>query len=455
MSSDLFKDKRVAVLGWGINGLDAAKYFLEEGAIVTIYDKKEQGDLDFSGFDLNKVILNLGINYLKKGLNDFDFIFRAPGVYRYLPEIVGAEKNGINVTSVVKLFFDFCPAKIIGITGTKGKGTTSTLIYEILKKDGKDVYLAGNIGTPMLDMLPKLKPESWVVLELSSFQLIDMTKSPNIAVVLNITEDHMDWHKNREGYVEAKTRIVLHQKPNDFAVLAYDYKESRGFSKLTQGKVFYLSNSQKVNGAYVNNGRILLEIRNKKIEIGRVENLLLRGRHNWENVCAAVCASYLAGASINSIKQTVFSFKGLEHRLELVGEVGGVKFYNDSFSTNTQTTIAAIKSFSEPITLILGGSDKGLNYDEMAKEITKSTVLNSIIIGDISKKIKKSLQKSGYKQNITELGYPKTKKIIEEAVKVTPKGGIVLLSPAAASFDMFKDYKDRGNQFKEAVKSLR
>ena len=391
---------------------------------------------------------------MSRGFKEFDIIFRSQGVKRNLLQILEAEEVGVEISSEIKLFFDLSPSKIIGVTGTKGKGTTSTLISNILESTGYDVYLAGNIGLPRLDLLPRLKSTSWVVLELSSTQLTDLHKSPHIAVVLNITTDHLDWHKDREEYLEAKTQIIRHQKSNDIAVLAYDYEDVRGFLKLTRGKVFYFSNAQKVNGSYVKDGRILLEVRNKKIEIGRAEKLLLKGRHNWENVCAAVCASYLVGASIDSIKETVFSFKGLEHRLELVGEVGGVKFYNDSFSTNPQTTIAAIKSFSEPITLILGGSDKGLNYDEMAREITKSTVLNSIIIGDISKKIKRSLQKSGYKQNITELGYPKTKKIIEEAVKVTPKGGIVLLSPAAASFDMFKDYKDRGNQFKEAVKVL-
>ena len=449
-----FKDKKVAVIGLGIEGSSVVRFLQDKDAQITIFDRKKESELDFKGIDKSKIKTVCGEKYLSRGFKEFDIIFRSQGVKRNLLQILEAEEVGVEISSEIKLFFDLSPSKIIGVTGTKGKGTTSTLISNILESAGYDVYLAGNIGIPRLDLLPRLKSTNWVVLELSSTQLIDLHKSPHIAVVLNITTDHLDWHRDRDEYVNSKTQIVKYQKDNDFAVLAYDYKDSRKFSKLTRGEVFYFSNSKKVNGAYVNNGRILLEIRNKKIEIGRVENLLLRGRHNWENVCAAVCASYLAGASINSIKQTVFSFKGLEHRLELVGEVGGVKFYNDSFSTNPQTTIAAIKSFSEPITLILGGSDKGLNYDEMAREITKSTVLNSIIIGDISKKIKRSLQKSGYKQNITELGYPKTKKIIEEAVKVTPKGGIVLLSPAAASFDMFKDYKDRGNQFKEAVKVL-
>ncbi|OGM20893.1 UDP-N-acetylmuramoylalanine--D-glutamate ligase [Candidatus Woesebacteria bacterium RIFCSPHIGHO2_01_FULL_38_9] len=451
-----FKNKKVAILGWGINGLDASRYLIKHGGQITIFDQKEKKDLNFSGFEIRKVKLVVGKDCLKKGLNNFDFIFRAPGVYRYRPEFSKAEEDGAVITSVVKLFFDLCPAKIIGVTGTKGKGTTSTLIYEILKNDGKDAYLGGNIGTSILDLLPKLKQESWVVLELSSFQLIDMTKSPHIAVVLNITEDHMDWHKNRMEYVEAKTNIVRYQRKKDFSVLAYDHKDSRNFSELTKGSVFYFSNSQKVLGAYVYNGIIYLDVGKKISEVGRVENLLLRGEHNWENVCASIIASRLAGVSIGSIKQSVFSFKGLEHRLELVGKVNGVTFYNDSFSTNPQTTIAAIKSFEEPTTLILGGSNKGLNYDEMGKEIAKRTnIKNTILIGDIAEVIEKSIVKGKYKGQILRFEKKDMKTIVKKCLEITPTGGVILLSPATASFDIFANYKERGRKFKEAVMKLK
>ncbi|OGM05412.1 UDP-N-acetylmuramoylalanine--D-glutamate ligase [Candidatus Woesebacteria bacterium RIFCSPHIGHO2_01_FULL_39_32] len=451
-----FKNKRVAVLGWGINGLDAFQYLLKQGANIAIFDGKGEKELDFSGFDVKEARLVLGKKYLKDGLNSFDYIFRAPGVYRYLPEIVEAENKGVTVTSVVKLFFDLCPGKIIGVTGTKGKGTTSTLIYEIVKKDGKDVYLAGNIGTPMLNLLPKLKAESWVILELSSFQLIDMTKSPHIAIVLNITKDHMDWHKNREEYVEAKTQIVRHQSDKDFSILAYDYNDSRNFSKITKAEKYYFSNTQKVKGSYVKDGKIILHVRGQMLDVGNTKDLLLRGKHNWENVCGACCSSFLAGAGIDSIKETIFSFKGLEHRLELVNKVKGVTFYNDSFSTNPQTTIAAIHSFEEPLTIILGGSDKGLNYDEMGREISKShNIKNVVLIGDISGMIEKAIEKANYKGKILKLGKSDIKKIVKRCLEITPKGGVALLSPATASFDMFKDYKDRGNQFKEAVRLLK
>jgi len=451
-----WKYKKVAVLGWGINGLDIAEYLLKQGVNITIFDDKEVDELDFSEFDTKKVKLVLGSSYIKYGLNSFDYIFRAPGVYRYLPEIVKAEKKGVVVTSVVKLFFDLCPGTIIGVTGTKGKGTTSTLIYQILKNAGKNVYLAGNIGIPMLTLLPKLTPKSWVVLELSSFQLIDMTKSPHIAVILNITEDHMDWHIDRDEYVKAKTQIVRYQNKNDIAAMNYDYSDSKNFSKLTKAKTYFFSRKGKVNGSYVEDGNIKLDVGSKIYDIGKTKKLLLRGKHNWENVCAAVCASYLAGAAIKSIKEVVFSFKGLEHRLELVGEIKGIKFYNDSFSTNPQTTIAAIKSFEEPLTLILGGSDKGLDYDGMGKEISKSkNVRNIILIGDISDVIENAIKKAGYTGKVLKLGKSDMQQIVKKCVNVTPKDGIALLSPATASFDMFANYKERGSKFKEAVVNLK
>src|SRR3989344_1503535 len=451
-----FKNKKVAILGWGINGSDAANYLLEQGAKITIFDEKERKEFDFSDFDIKQSKLILGRQYLREGLSNFDFIFRAPGVYRYLPEIIEAEKKGVVVTSVVKLFFDLCPARIIGVTGTKGKGTTSTLIYQILKKDGKDVYLAGNIGAPILELLPKLNSSSLVVLELSSFQLIDMTKSPHLAVVLNITEDHMDWHKDRDEYVKSKINIVKFQNEDDYAVLNYDYETSKDFSKYTKAEIKYLSTKRKVEGCYVKDMYFILEVGSRMYEVGETKNLLLRGKHNWENVCAAACASYLADASIDSIKQSVFSFKGLEHRLELVAEVKGIKFYNDSFSTNPQTTIAAIRSFEESLTLILGGSDKGLNYDEMGKEIAKrKNIRNIVLIGEISNFIKKSIDKAKYNGEILKLGKTDIEKVVETCFEITPKGGIILLSPATASFDMFGNYKERGKKFKEAVKRLK
>lgn len=399
-----YKNKKIAILGYGIEGQDAEKYFKRKGDEVTILDQK---------FDKN---------YLKN-LDGYDLIVRSPGV-RYFNE-------KLNLTSAIQIFFENCPGKIIGVTGTKGKGTTSTLIYEILKRDGKDVYLAGNIGKPYLELLGKLTNKSFVILEMSSFQLIDMTVSPNIAVVLNITSDHMDWHKSRKEYLNAKINIVSHQLSSDFAIVNEEYQSSKIFGKLTKAKVVFFS-KKKLAGNY------------KK-------DLLLRGEHNLENIAAAVSVAQILKIKDDTILEALKSFKGLEHRLELVRVVNGISFYNDSFATGPQPTIAAIKSFSEPETLILGGSDKGLDFKDLRTEIEKrKNVLNLILIGEIGEKIGGGI--SG--KNIISLGKTTMSEIVKKAYEVTPKGGVVILSPAAASFDMFENYKDRGYQFKKAVKEL-
>lgn len=445
---------RVAVLGLGVEGRDLINYLAKQGFYITVFDQKPIQQLDTRGLPQN---LNFvcGEDYLKSGLNSFDIIFRSPGIYRYIPALIAAEKKGVKISSSIKLFLEKCPAKIIGVTGTKGKGTTSTLIYEILKASGKDVYLAGNIGKPTLELLNHLSDKSWVVLELSSFQLIDVEVSPHIAVVLNITTDHMDWHKDREEYVDAKANIVNHQNIFDFAVINADYKDSKSFSKKTKGKKFYFSKTKKLTGSYVKNRKIFLSTFGKQVLIGDVDSLLLRGEHNWENITSAICASALAGANMASVKSVIYSFRGLEHRLEFVGDKFGVSFYNDSFATGPQPTIAAINSFSEPLTIVLGGYDKGLEYRELVKKlVTRKQETNIVLIGDISDKIDKEIEKTNFVWQKINLGKTSMKIIVKECVKLTPKGGVILFSPAAASFDMFVDYKDRGNQFIKTVKNL-
>jgi UDP-N-acetylmuramoylalanine--D-glutamate ligase len=411
--NNIYTNKKIAILGYGIEGMDAEKFFKSQGADVTILDQK---------FDEN---------YLSE-LSKFDVIVRSPGVYRFIPEIVEAEKNGAIVTSAVKIFFENCSGKIIGVTGTKGKGTTSTLIYEILKADGKEVYLAGNIGSPMLELLSVISDKSYVVLEMSSFQLIDLDKSPHIAVVLNITEDHLDWHKDRDEYVNAKKNIIFHQNSDDFAVINFDYETPKSFAEVAKGKLIKFSKDAP-------------EPQFKK-------NLLLRGEHNLENIAAAVAVAGVLKIDDKTILEVVKNFKGLEHRLELVKNVKGITFYNDSFATGPQPTIAAINSFSEPETLILGGSDKGLDYSELGDIINKKdNVKNIILIGAIRNEIKKYIQG----KDVHDLETSGMQEIVKKAFEVTPKGGVVILSPAAASFDMFKNYKDRGDRFKKAVEELK
>lgn len=448
------RNKKVAILGLGMEGKDALDFIRKQGASITVLDQKPIGELGLGGIKTSGIKFVCGEKYLDS-LNQFDVIVRSPGVYRYIPQLKNSEKAGTVITSSVKLFFERCPGKIIAVTGTKGKGTTSTLIYNILKKSSRDVYLAGNIGKPCLELLPKLKSDSWVVMELSSFQLIDLDKSPHIAVVLNITTDHMDWHKDREEYISAKKNIVLHQRVRDYSIINADYPDSKRFESSGKGRKYYFSRYKTVNGSFVAGGRIYLEIDGRKVVVGPTGKLLLRGEHNWENVTASCCAARLAGADYPTIREATFSFKGLEHRLELVAEKNGVTYYNDSFSTNPQPTMAAVDSFFEPIILILGGSDKGLDYGEMARHIVeKKNVKKIILIGQIADQIEQSLMRVKFKGEVRNLGMTTIQRVIVESRKRAAKGDVVLLSPAAASFGMFKDYKDRGDQFRTVCKRL-
>ena len=441
---------KIAILGFGLEGKDALDYFLAKGANVSIFDKKEEKELELGNID-TKVELFIGPKYDLKLLKNFDVVVRSPGVYRYLPGIKEAEEAGAEITSAINIFFEECHATIIGVTGTKGKGTTASLIYQILKEGKKDVYLAGNIGIPYLSLLAKTKKTSIVVLEVSSFQLIDMEVSPQVAVVLNITSDHLDWHKNLKEYVESKRNIVKFQKKSDDAVINADYEIPKSFAKSTKANVVFFSRLVPTNGAFAASGEIFLGGES----LGKTHWLSLRGEHNLENVTAAISAANVFRVDIETIKKAVFSFKGLEHRLELVNSVGGVAFYNDSFATGPQPTIAAVNSFTEPLTVILGGYDKKLDYEQLGEVISKKkNMVLVVLIGQVAEKIKKALTTANFKGKILELGKASMEKIVYEAFSNTPKGGVVLLSPAAASFDMFPNYKERGKKFKEAALAL-
>lgn len=463
-----YKNKQVAIVGLSTEGIDSVKFFVKEGAMVTCCDRrnKEQLGETYEMLDKQKVKFSLGPNYLDN-LEKYDLIVRTPGAALFLPQLEEALKRKQIITSQIKLFFEECPCPVIGVTGTKGKGTTVSLIGEILKNSGFVTHVGGNIGKPLLSSVRNIYKNHIVVLELSSFQLEDLDKSPHISVILNITQEHLNnmdpmatnYHKTRDDYVKAKENLIKHQKPADFCVINADFDTSKSFSKLTKAKTYWFSKQQQVQGVYVKSGEIILNLNHIKEKIASVDRLLLRGRHNWENISAAILAAYLAGAKIKAIKSTVVSFKGLEHRLELVGEINQVKFYNDSFSTIPETTIAAIKAFSENIILIAGGSDKGSNYTQLGQDLINSRIKTLILIGLMASKIEDAILQASRKlnqpvsfkivRNLTNM-----QSIIDTAFNEAKQGDIVLLSPACASFDMFKNYKDRGNQFKYYVKEL-
>lgn len=399
------KNKNVAILGLGEDTKDCLPWLEDQGAKITILDESKGDRFD--------------------KLDRFDLLVRSPGVYRYRKEL-----EGLNVTSKTKLFFDLFPReKIIGVTGTKGKGTTSTLIYEILKEAGKKVVLGGNIGAGIFDYIDKEKDIDFVILELSSFQLIDLEKSPHIAVVLMVTSEHLNWHKSVDEYVEAKANIVSHQTKNDFAIVNKDYPNSVKIGKAAKGGLIWVSGKD-------------IDLKTK-----------LRGEHNKENIAAAVAVAKIVGAPY---KNVVKNFKGLEYRLEEVAKKNNILFINDSFSTTPETAIAAIKSFTEPIILIVGGSSKNSDFSNLGKAIVNAKNIKKVIlIGGEAERIKKALIDSGLRRNDMLIENAKNMvEIVEMAYNNAVSGDVVLLSPACASFDMFKSYKDRGQQFKDAVNKL-
>lgn len=449
-----FKEKKIGILGFGVEGQSICD-FLPDSSQITVFDEKKESDFDP---EVVKKYRQKGVGFefgKFKNLSEFDIVFRSPGIKPSTEVLTYAKEQGIEVTSAIKTFFDLCSCEIVGVTGTKGKGTTSALIYEMLKKEGFDAYLGGNIGTPPLSFIDKLTKNSKVVLELSSFQLMDLEKSPHIAVILMTTVEHMDYHRDVYEYVEAKRNILRYQNEHDFAILNKDYPASRESDIHTVGQVYMISREQDVmQGCFVKNDGLVLQMRDREEEVLKLKELGLRGRHNWENAAAATVAAYLSGATMRSVASVLKSFKGLEHRIEHVATVRGVLYFDDSFSTTPETAIAAIESFDEPKILILGGSSKNSDFSELGMVISDTPSIKAIIgIGVEWEKIKEKIQVLGSNVEIVE-DCKNMEEVVRKAAEIGEVGDVVLLSPACASFGMFKNYKDRGKQFKEAVNSL-
>jgi len=462
MIDQALMNKKIAILGLGMEGVAIAEFLLQNKvADLTLLDREEEDKIisRTEGKDKEKISTllanpgikkNLGPKYLDN-LSSYEVIFRTPGISALVPELIAARKAGTEITSQIKLFFDLCPCPIIGVTGTKGKGTTSSLIFNILKKAGKDVHIAGNIGAPAISLIPELKPDSIVILELSSFQLMDLHKSPHVAVITNLLVDHLDYHRDIEEYQNAKFSILKNQSEKDFAVLNFESTFSEEKIAGLKSKVRYFS-MVSPKDALVGEYNVVLDPNGRMMEICNLSDLQVFGRHNLANIAAASLVVDALGIDSATTKKAAREFKGLPHRLEFVDTVLGVKFVNDSFATNPEPTMAAIRSFSEPIVLILGGSSKGANFDELAEEIKNNKVKKVILIGAEKDKIRQSLDKANYSDYVEASG--DINDVVVESKNQTEKGDVVIFSPACASFDMFKNYKDRGKKFRNAVLQL-
>ena len=443
-------NKRVLVVGLGKSGVASALFLKKHGAQVTVSDTK-------SGDELRNeipVLLDHGITVETGGHGDRtfrgqDLIVVSPGVPVDAAPLVQARALGEAVIGEIELAAQFLPGPILAITGSNGKTTTTTLTGEIMTAAGFSTLVGGNIGTPAISLAERAKPETVIVLEVSSFQLETIqTFRPKVAVVLNVTPDHLDRHRTFEIYVDAKARVFENQQASDFAVLNADDATCVALGTRTRAQVFWFSRQKEVDrGAWVCDGNILFRDSAGQREIMQVSEIPLKGAHNLENVLAAICASALMGCSPEKIRQAVQNFKAVEHRLEFVATIRGVDYYNDSKATNVDATIKALESFPANIHLILGGKDKGSDYTVL-NDLLRKRVKIVYTIGAAAAKIESQIKGA-------EVVHAETlENAIRKANAAAKPGDVVLLAPACASFDQFKSYEHRGKMFKDIVRGL-
>lgn len=435
-----FKEKlttsKIAIIGLGVSNLPLLEYLYNLSCDVTIFQDNKL-EIDISKY-------NYPIHYGLKELKGFDIIFRSPGCLPSREELQEEISRGAYVTTEVAEVVRLTPSKVIGITGSDGKTTTTTLINLVLKANGYNTYLGGNIGTPLFTQIENMKEDDIVVLELSSFQLMDMKTSPEIAVITNISPNHLDKHKDYEEYIKAKENIF---RNNDgILVLNYDNEVT---NKITSSReIRYFSRETKTNAFYIHENNIYFQ---GKLIID-TSQLQIKGLHNYENICACLSAIYDMIDLDTSVK-AITDFKGVEHRIEFVREINGVKWYNDSVSSSPTRTIAGLNSFKEKIVLIAGGYDKNLDYTPLAEPILKK-VSKLILFGNTKDKIYQAVINKKKEESLDIYICNTLEEVVSIAHQVSIPKEIVLFSPASASFDMFKNFADRGKQFKDLVNKL-
>lgn len=448
------KTKKIAIIGAGVSNVPLLAYLGNLGCQIILFDKKRLEELNEDVRDVikkNNIKLSLGENYLEK-LENFDVIFRSPSFLPNQECLRKEQKKGALITTEIEQVIKFAPGPIIGITGSKGKTTTTTIIDHILKKLGYSTYLGGNIGIPLFTKLDQMTSKDVVVLELSSFQLMEMSVSPHIAVITNISADHLDVHTDYSEYIEAKKAIFQYQDSSDILVLNLEDEIVKNFVKEAKGNVKFFGNTE-IEGSYYLEGQFIKYHHKRVIDTNK---LILKGKHNYLNVCAALNAisSYIQ-VSNNELEQIVATIPGVAHRLEFVREINGVKWYNDSASTTPDKSKAGIYAFSEKVVLIAGGYDKNISYEPLAKPILER-VSKLILFGSTKNKIYDVVMKQScvQKKNVQVYVMDTLEEVIEVAYQVSIPGEVVLFSPASASFDMFKNAYQRGDLFKKIVEKL-
>lgn len=456
---DSLKNKTVMFCGLGKSNMPFLKVLAKNGTKIIAYDGKSSDKIDSSIIKTLNSYKNIKSYIADETAWELipDVLVRTPGMNFYSEKIKNMRAKNVTVTSEMEIFFDYCPCTIIGITGSDGKTTVTNIISEILKRDGKTVHVGGNIGRPLLPEIEKIHKNDIAVVELSSFQLMSMRSSPEYSVITNISPNHLDIHSGMDEYINSKKQIFLHQNAFSNTVLNYDNAETRKFANEVRGKITFFSLDKKLNsGVWKDyNNNIISSVNGEDKIIMNADDIKIPGRHNIENYLAAI-ACLRDIVSKESIIKTARKFEGVQHRIEFVREVGGVKFYNDSIASTPARTIGgALSVFDGNITLIAGGYDKKLTFTELANKINdRVSVL--VLLGNTSEKIKNEvLSSKNYNPDNLKIFMAKN---MEEAVVTaygnSPPGSVVILSPACASFDLYKNFEERGNDFKNLVNKI-
>ena len=441
--NEYIKYRKVAIIGLGVSNLPLLDYMYEKKARVTVFDERDIESISKEVMDKITTYgfsFHLGKNCLQE-LNGFDIIFRSPSCLPTRTELQKEENRGAIITTEIEMVMKMCPCKIIGVTGSDGKTTTTSLIYHILEKSNYNAFLGGNIGTPLFTKIEEMRPDDIVVLELSSFQLMGIEVSPDIAIITNITPNHLNIHKDYEEYIEAKKNIFKYQDENGILILNYDNEITKNCAKEAKGKVIFFSRKEKLENGFIVDGKTIKECEDKiRKHLFNGNDAILRGMHNLENIATAMAATKTL-VTVEQAVEGIKDFKPVEHRIEFIKEIDNVKWYNDSASSSPTRTLSGLDAFEEEIILIAGGYDKNLDYEPLAKPIVQK-VKALLLIGQTAGKIfdvtKQELEKQGKELPI----------YMCENLQQT------VFSPASASFDMFKDFADRGNQFKKLVNNI-
>ncbi len=449
------KGKAVAVIGIGVSNLPLIRILADAGAKVFAHDKRSAEQLEEVYAELQSlgVTMVLGDGYLDAIDSNVSVVYKTPGIRYDVPVLREAAERGVEITSEMELFFRCCPAKIIGVTGSDGKTTTTSLIYDMLVRAGYNCYLGGNIGHPLVEELEQMTEKDFAIVELSSFQLHTMTQSADISVVTNVTPNHLDWHTDYQEYIDAKKAIFAYQE-NGKVVLNYDNEITRNFGKEVKNPV-YFSSRETLSDGYCLMGKTIVWMENGKVarEVLDIDTIYIPGMHNVENYMAAIAVTDSL-ITDEVVRETAIEFHGVPHRIEFVRELDGVKYYNDSIASSPARTTAGLVSFGEQkVILIAGGYDKKIPFDEFGV-VLNDRVKKLVLVGVTSEKIETAVKNAKNYDGLPIHRCTEFKEAVETARELAEPGDIVILSPACASFDLFKNFEVRGNTFKEIVKGF-